>query len=64
MYKELVISIVVIALVVIGNIITQNNTIEAIGQISGELTLLREEMEKESPDQKKSEQQMKKVEEV
>ena len=64
MYKELVISIVVIALVVIGNIITQNNTIEAIGQISGELSLLREEMEKESPDQKKSEQQMKKVEEV
>ena len=35
MYKELVISIVVIALVVIGNIITQNNTIESIGQISG-----------------------------
>lgn len=64
MYKELVISIIVIALVVIGNIITQNNTIEAVNQISGELTLLRQEMEKENADQEKSRKQMKKVEEV
>ena len=64
MYKELVISIVVVALVVIGNIITQNNTIEAVSQISGELTLLREEMEKENVDQEKSQKQMKNVEEI
>lgn len=64
MYKELVISIVVVALVVIGNIITQNNTIEAVSQISGELTLLREEMEKENVDQEKSQKQMKSVEEI
>ena len=64
MYKELVISIVVVALVVIGNIITQNNTIEAASQISGELTLLREEMEKENVDQEKSQKQMKNVEEI
>lgn len=64
MYKELVISIVVVALVVIGNIITQNNTIEAVRQISGELTLLREEMEKENVDQEKSQKQMKNVEEI
>lgn len=64
MYKELVISIIVVALVVIGNIITQNNTIEAVSQISGELTLLREEMERENVDQEKPREQMKKVEEV
>lgn len=64
MYKELIISFIVIALVVIGNIITQNNTIEAVSQISGELTLLREEMEKENVDQEKSQKQMKNVEEI
>lgn len=64
MYKELVIIIIVIALIIIGNVVTQNNTIEAVNQISGELTLLRGEMEKESADQEKSKKQMKKVEEV
>lgn len=64
MYKELIISFIVIALVVIGNVITQNNTIEAISQISDELMLLREEMEKDHADQEKSKEQMKKVEEV
>ena len=64
MYKELIISFIVIALVVIGNVITQNNTIEAISQISDELMLLREEMEKDHVDQEKSKEQMKKVEEV
>ena len=64
MYKELVIIIIVIVLIGIGNIITQNNTVEAVGRISGELTLLREEMQKENADQEKSEKQMKKIEEV
>ena len=64
MYKELIISFVVIAIVVIGNVITQNNTIEAVKQISSELTLLREEIEKDNTEQEKSKRQMKKVEEV
>lgn len=63
-YKELVISIIVIALVAIGNVITQRNTIEAVNQISNELALLRQEMEKEKVDQEKSSEQMRKVEEV
>ena len=62
MYKELIISFVVIAIVVIGNVITQNNTIEAVKQISSELTLLREEIEKDNTEQEKSKRQMKKVE--
>lgn len=64
MYKELVIIIIVIVLIVIGNVITQNNTVEAVNKISGELVLLREEIQKEDADQEKSKKQMKKVEEV
>lgn len=64
MYKELIISIVVVALVVIGNVITQNNTNEAVDQISGELITLRQEIEKEKADQKKAKKQMEKVDEI
>lgn len=64
MYKEFVIIIIVIVLIVIGNIITQNNTVEAVGRISGELTLLREEIQKEEVNQDKSEKQMKNIEEI
>lgn len=64
MYKELIISIVVIACIVVGNIITQNNTIEAVAQVSGQLTLLRQEMEKEDVSQEKAKKQMGKIEEI
>ena len=64
MYRELIIIIMVIFMIVIGNVITQNNTIEAISQISDKLTLLREEMEKDNADQEKAREQMKKVEEI
>ncbi|MCI9038782.1 MAG: DUF4363 family protein [Clostridia bacterium] len=64
MYKELIISIVVIACIVVGNIITQNNTIEAVAQVSGQLTLLRQEMEKEDVSQEKAKKQMEKIEEI
>ena len=64
MYKELIISIVVIACIVVGNIITQNNTIEAVAQVSGQLTLLRQEMEKEDVNQEKAKKQMEKIEEI
>lgn len=64
MYKELIISIVVIACIVVGNIITQNNTIEAVAQVSGQLTLLRQEMEREDVSQEKAKKQMEKIEEI
>jgi len=63
-YKELIISIVVIACIVVGNIITQNNTIEAVAQVSGQLTLLRQEMEREDVSQEKAKKQMEKIEEI
>lgn len=64
MYKELVISIIVVVCITIGNIITQNNTIESVNQISGQLTTLRQEIEKKNANQEKAEKQMQKVEEV
>lgn len=51
-------------MIVIGNVITQNNTIEAVGQISGQLTTLRQEIEKEEASQEKAKKQMEKVEEI
>ncbi len=64
MYRELIIIIIVIFMIVIGNVITQNNTIEAVGQISGQLTTLRQEIEKEEASQEKAKKQMEKVEEI
>lgn len=64
MYRELIIIVMVIFMVVIGNVITQNNTIEAVGQISGQLTTLRQEIEKEEASQEKAKKQMEKVEEI
>lgn len=64
MYKEIIITIVVIATIAIGNVITQNNTIEAVGQISGQLTTLRQEIEKEQANQEKAKKQMENVEEI
>lgn len=64
MYKELIISMVVVALVVIGNVITQNNTIEAVERISSELIQVREEIEKKAVSQEKAKGKMKEVEEV
>ena len=64
MYKELIITIVVIASITIGNVITQNNTIEAVKEVSGQLMTLRQEIEKEDADQEKAERQMKEVEKI
>jgi len=64
MYKELVITIIVVGCIIIGNVITQNHTKEAVNQISGQLEQVREEIEKEDTDQKKAREQMKKVEEI
>lgn len=62
MYKELVISIVVIALIIVGNIITQNNTIKSVNAISKELTELREEISKQYVNQEEAKQKMERIE--
>lgn len=62
MYKELVISIMVTTIIVIGSIITQNNTTKSIEEISNILTLIRNEISKENVSQEKSKEIMEKVE--
>ena len=64
MYKELIISIIAVGLVVIGNIVTQNNTIESVQEVSSSLMELREEIKKENVDQEKSKKLMDKVDGV
>ncbi len=39
MYKEIIISIIVILLIVIGNIITQTNTIKSVEEISRRINI-------------------------
>ncbi len=64
MYKELIISIIVIALVVIGNIITQNNTIKSVEEINANLSTLRSELTKQDVDKEKCVKYMNEVEKV
>lgn len=46
MYKELLISIIVLTLVIVGNIITQNNTIQSVKKVTNHLEIIREEITK------------------
>lgn len=50
MYKELIITIIIIILIVTGNIITQNNTNQSVKQINDELENLRGELVKQNID--------------
>lgn len=61
MHKELMISLVVIAFVVIGNVVTQNNTNKIVDQMANNLNSLREEVIKEFVSQEQVNQQMQKV---
>lgn len=63
MYKEIIISIFIIGLIIVGNIITQDNTVKSVEEISENLIELRKEIEKGSIDQEKSKLQMSKIEE-
>lgn len=47
MYKELLISIIVLTLVIVGNIITQNNTIQSVKKVTNHLEFIREEITKD-----------------
>ena len=64
MYKELIISIVVVGLIILGNIITQNNTIKSVNEISGELENLKEIISKDEVDAEKSKNKMQDIEKV
>ena len=64
MYKELIISIMVIALFVIGNIVTQDNTVKSVNQISNQLNILREEVSKEFVNQEDVKKKMKEIQKI
>ncbi len=61
MYKEIIITLVVIAIIVIGNIITQNNTKNAVEEIKENLTSLRGEIIKDNVNKDESEKKMKDI---
>ncbi len=64
MYKELIISIIVIALIIVGDIVTQNNTIKSVDEISGSLNLLREEIAKQDTDKKECRKRLEETEKI
>ena len=51
MYKEIVITIIVLALIIVGNIITQNNTNKSVEEISLKLSNLKQEVENKNWDE-------------
>ena len=59
MYKEFIICVIVIMLVIGGNIITQNNTKQSIEELNSYLAPIRQELLKENVDQKQAKYQMK-----
>lgn len=58
MKKELIICIIVIAIVVVGNIITQNNTNQCVSEMNGQLYELKEELKREVIQQNKNEEKI------
>ncbi len=64
MYKEIVITIIVLVLIIVGNIVTQNNTNTSVEEISKELNTLMEEVQKEQVSQENAKLQMEKIEKV
>ena len=59
MYKEIVITVIVLVLIVVGNIITQNNTNKSVEEMSKKLDNLKQEIEN-----KNWEESNKKMEEI
>ena len=64
MYKELIISMIVIALITIGNIITQSNTIKSVEEMSQNLNSLREEILQSYVNQEQTTQRMEEIAEL
>lgn len=61
MYKEIIICVVVLVLIIVGNIITQNNTNKVVEEISKNLFELKQEIEKEEVNKEGTKQKMEKV---
>ena len=61
MYKELIIIIIIIALVIVGNIITQNNTNKLVEAINDELKIFRMEISKQTISKKEIEEHIEKI---
>lgn len=61
MYKELIIIIIIMALVIVGNIITQNNTNKSVEAINDELKIFREEILKQTISKTEIEEHIEKI---
>lgn len=61
MYKETVITIVIIILIITGNIITQNNTNTSVETISKELNDFKQNIIKENVDKEKAQKHIEKI---
>ncbi len=62
MYKEIVITIIVLALIIVGNIITQNNTNKSVEEMSAKLDNLKQEVENKNWE--KANKKMEEIEKV
>lgn len=64
MYKELVITIVIIVLIIAGNIITQSNTNKSAEEITANLTNFREEITKAEIDKNTIKEHINRIEQL
>ena len=55
MYKEMIISFIILIIILLGNYITQNNTNKSVDVLSKDLIALREEIKKETNGEKREE---------
>ncbi len=62
MYKEIVITVIVLVLIVVGNIITQNNTNKSVEEMSKKLDSLKQEIESKNWDE--SNKKMEEIEKI
>ena len=62
MYKEVIISIVIVVIIVIGNVITQNYTNKSIEAISSDLNSLRQELNVDDVNQEKAREHFDEIE--
>lgn len=61
MYKEIIIIILVLAIIIIGNVVSQNNTIKSVTEISRNLLTLRDELIKQDVSQQEAKKQMENI---
>ena len=62
MYKEIIITIIVLVLITVGNIITQNNTNKSVEEMSKHLDILKQQIENKNWDE--SNKKMEEIEKI